>query len=323
MLFIGGTGRCGTSITRRVLGQHAKVATLPFEYRFLIDPDGIIDFWKTYSNSWSPYLADRRIKRLERFLAKLSKQSYLSRLLDKCINALGLKSLGVLTTRQYSGWALNNQIPGFDEINAELIHHLCSFKYAGSWVGAESYSINSKLYHAPSSSSEILLSVLQNYCWLVINRLLQKQECEFYIEDNTWNCLFATELLELFPGAKFLHVYRDPRDVVTSLIRQRWAPADIGQACQFYGDVMSKWFVIREGIDKSQLVEIAMEDLINNTKSTLDSIGKCTGLSFDNMKLQVSLTKSSIGRWRRELSANQQAELNDRLSQYIEEFGYE
>ena len=40
ILFVGGVGRSGTSVTRQVLGLHPQVANLPFEYRFIIDPDG-------------------------------------------------------------------------------------------------------------------------------------------------------------------------------------------------------------------------------------------------------------------------------------------
>jgi len=72
VIFIGGTGRSGTNITKAIFAQHPKVGTLPFEHRFVIDPDGVVDFYNSYAGAWSPYMADKKIKRLEQFLLYLA-----------------------------------------------------------------------------------------------------------------------------------------------------------------------------------------------------------------------------------------------------------
>ena len=74
-VLICGTGRCGTNIVKEVFSVHSSVITLPFEQRFINDPDGIIDFYNSFSASWSPYIADRKIKRLEALLRRMSYQS--------------------------------------------------------------------------------------------------------------------------------------------------------------------------------------------------------------------------------------------------------
>jgi hypothetical protein len=62
MIFVGGTGRSGTSIVKELIAAHPGAASLPFEYRFIIDPDGLVDFYTSYTAAWSPYLADRTLK---------------------------------------------------------------------------------------------------------------------------------------------------------------------------------------------------------------------------------------------------------------------
>ena len=54
VIFIGGSGRSGTNILRKILSNHSKVASLPFEHRFIIDPNGIIDFYNSFTLNWSP-----------------------------------------------------------------------------------------------------------------------------------------------------------------------------------------------------------------------------------------------------------------------------
>jgi hypothetical protein len=45
-VFVGGTGRSGTTILARVLGQHANFSMVPVEARFIVDRHGLIDFLK-------------------------------------------------------------------------------------------------------------------------------------------------------------------------------------------------------------------------------------------------------------------------------------
>lgn len=74
-VLIGGTGRSGTNVSRSLIARHSQVASIPFEYRFIIDPEGIIDFYNSFSLNWTPYYADYKIKQLNNFLIRLSKRN--------------------------------------------------------------------------------------------------------------------------------------------------------------------------------------------------------------------------------------------------------
>ena len=66
-IMISGTGRSGTNIIKDILNLNSSVYALPFEHRITIDPDGIIDFYLSSLNIWSPYMYDKKLKNLKSF----------------------------------------------------------------------------------------------------------------------------------------------------------------------------------------------------------------------------------------------------------------
>ncbi len=322
VVFIGGTGRCGTSILRQVLGHHPQVGVLPFEYRFLVDPDGLIDFLRTYPAIWSPYIADRRLKRLERLLERLGG------------DAPGEKQLGNLlrqvrwfrsrvTPRRYHGWALETVITGYAGLCRELIESLREFSYPGRWMGTESYRCHPVMYHAGPATREDLLPKLQAFTWTAIERLLQRQRRTVYVEDNTWNILFANDLLELVPDSVLIHVHRDPRDVVASFVKQRWCPSEVRHAISWYRSLMDRWLATREGLPDARVMDLALEDLVEDPDRKLADVCRFAGLNVMSGLDRGVLESRSQGRWRRDFEAGDQALLANRLNDLVSSLGYQ
>ena len=75
VVFIGGSGRAGTNLLKRILSEADGFYGFPFESRYIIDPDGIVDFISSYENNWSPYNVARRIDRLECLLTRLGRRT--------------------------------------------------------------------------------------------------------------------------------------------------------------------------------------------------------------------------------------------------------
>jgi omega-hydroxy-beta-dihydromenaquinone-9 sulfotransferase len=63
-LFVGGTGKCGTTQLTRVLGEHPQVHALKWESRFLVDPGGFEDLARALTVAYTPYHADDALGRL-------------------------------------------------------------------------------------------------------------------------------------------------------------------------------------------------------------------------------------------------------------------
>lgn len=321
VVFIGGTGRCGTNILRKILAKHSEVVTLPFEYRFIIDPDGIVDFYRTYAETWSPYMADRRLKRLETLLNGLARQSLLSKTLGRILSAFDGNGKFV-SPRRYFGYELKRHIPHFEQYVSELLFELREFSYSGSWVGTESYAVFPKIYYTGPKCQDELDGPLSNFLRKVVHSLLERANAKVYVEDNTWNILFARELLQLLPEAKILHIYRDPRDVVASFSKQRWCPTDKEQAAIWYRSIIARWFSIRPDLPANSYYEFKLEDLVNSTKSVVKEICEFVGLSYERQMLDIDLSKSHSGRWEKEYSEEERRDVHEVLGEVIKKLGY-
>ena len=56
LVFVGGTGRSGTTVTAELLGRHSHFADVPIECRFHCNPNGLVPF---PNSSSTPVVADR------------------------------------------------------------------------------------------------------------------------------------------------------------------------------------------------------------------------------------------------------------------------
>lgn len=320
VLFIGGSGRSGTSIMKEILSLHPDVATLPFEYRFIIDPDGIADFYATYPSSWTPYLADRRLKRLLALLELMAREPWPHRWLSRLLRRVDRRGRW-LTPHRYAGWQLEAHLPGFRRHLDRLRHELVTMTFAATWVGTESYARRPHLHHAPAMDRARLQAVLGGFVTGVIGDLLAASGRTLYVEDNTFNVLLARELLELVPGGRILHVYRDPRDVVASFVRQRWCPSAPGAAARWHRDIMAHWRAVRSGLPTGTVLEVSLEALVAAPEPTLRRVAAFAGLTFDPRLLAVDLSGAHLGRWRRDFDATAAALVTAELGDLLEEFG--
>lgn len=320
-LFIGGSGRSGTSVTRRLVGLHPEAVSLPFEHRFLVDPDGIVDFYRSYEATWTPYLADRRLRRLERLLRQLARSSAVERVCERVLRRLDPRGRW-FTPPPYAAWELGRHLPNFTRHVDAVLEELTSFTFSATWVGARGLGVGTPMRHAPPRSRTDLCDVLGRFVRRVLIDFVQSREGSLYVEDNTWNVLVARELSDLVPGAKFLHVYRDPRDVVASYMEQRWAPEEAGQAARWYADILNHWWEIRRGLPEKCVLELSLEQLVSSPRDTAERICAFVDLEFDEKMLGLSLDRAHRGRWRRDLDAREQEIVQQILDSYIQRLGY-
>ncbi|MCF7805441.1 MAG: sulfotransferase [Candidatus Marinimicrobia bacterium] len=317
IVFIGGSGRSGTNITKEILGQHPDVATLPFEYRFIIDPNGLIDFYNSVNASWSPYFIDSKIKQLEYFLLTLATKSSDKTILSRRKPFIKTRS----AEHWYKEWELEKWIPDYTRFVNQLISELSDFTYSAKWPGLPESHPEEKMYFSAKRGTE-LRGILGRFIYRCVNAILSDQNKSVFVEDNTWNILFAKELLELCPSGKILHVMRDPRDVVASLRQQRWTPGNLLAVLRWYKGVMTRWEHVKSSLGETQFIEIKFEALVQNTEPILKELCSFIHLSFQEVLLDISLDKAHIHRWQSDFTEEEKVIIEKELKSQVQKYGY-
>jgi hypothetical protein len=111
-----------------------------------------------------------------------------------------------------------------------------------------------------------------------------------YISKNPCNIPRIPLLKEMFPGSKFIFIYRDPYTVVESFflfvceiypgVQLQPVPPEFNRekAAIFYADMMRRYFTLRETLPADDLVEIRMEEFVRDPLGRMAELYPLLGL---------------------------------------------
>lgn len=166
------------------------------------------------------------------------------------------------------------------------------------------------------------------------------------VDKNPYNILDLPFIRILFPRAKIVMVYRDPRDVCLSNFMQSFEPSttsvhmlDLEGTARFYHDVMALWRQSRDSLGLAYL-EYKYEDLVADFEGTVVKVLDFLNLPWDEAvrdyrqkatqsvistpsyeAVTGKISRSAVGRWRSYAPYFTQA--NDILKSDIKELGYD
>jgi len=234
-IFIGGSGRSGTTIIARTLSQHPD--TLNFvEVRFLLS------FRK------NPSLEDR--------------------------------------------------LPPFYENEKTYAKVTRGLRIAGYRNANDVYSIK----------------VLENIC---LNDAATATKRFFEIGLKAWNksvtiektphtFLVANTLYKIFPNLRYIHVFRDPRDIFASVKPLGWGPSDAENFVGWYNNLMHDAYEVKKEVPRENYLLVRLEDLVYNTNVELVRIFKFVNLKYKkNYAKLITKNNAHIKRFGNELSIDE------------------
>ena len=152
-------------------------------------------------------------------------------------------------------------------------------------------------------------------------------------------------ILEVFPKAKFIHIHRDPRDVVVSLKRQDWWTAKSATPAAMYcHKVLGELQVCEQQLAKKQFLRVRYELLVTQPEQELSRICGFLGEEFESRMLRFyerlergyveaeaewkdltlkPLTQARVGIYREQLKPREIWTVERILGKLLVEYGYE
>jgi hypothetical protein len=152
---------------------------------------------------------------------------------------------------------------------------------------------------------ETFLAILSNYMVQLMGPMIEDlRPGELFVEKTPMHGLYFPEIQELLPEARFIHVVRDPRDVVSSLLAASrtwgvgWAPRRSTKAVSMWIEYVRTATTALKCISPRQLLEVRYEKLLASPESTLRDVAEFLALQWDTgaIKSAVEINKAETVR---------------------------
>ena len=282
-VFVGGTGRSGTTVMGDLLGKHPDVRTsTPIEIKFLSNRSGLLDVVFGRDDATSKKDA----------ISILHLRTYRKRKLRE-------------KEKQAAIWAeFEDQVWNkWWDIDAPPPHG------RGLTSGITRRNLEKLM-------SSLRRDLKINRIWAArrfMKRFIALQDDagdeKYWVETTPMNIPTADKLLLLFPSALFITMVRDPRDVIASLLTKNWGPTTPMEGLTWIEKRLSEGHKALRSVPAQQKITIALEDLaINRREETCQRVLTFMGLEDsqamrDFFAQELTPENATSGRWKNEISS--------------------
>jgi hypothetical protein len=276
-IFIGGTGRSGTTIILNLLKNHENFhSSLPREIRYLTDRKGLIDL--NFSRSM-----------LEQYSFKEFRDEVISRILP----LVGKSDLDMFVSRSKGRWWSQTGKKGKTR---GLIQGISVEKFTDA--------LNAFLGEYKTSN----LESSRRYFFDISSAQFKKDGVQFFGDSTPPNIMNSQFLHKMFPEAKFINMVRDGRDVSHSVIREHWGPKDPFEALDWWKNRIIKANNALAQVPKEKQLTLRLENLIHlKREESLGGLLSFIGLNpstdlrtrFDE---EFTVEKMHYGLWQNQIS---------------------
>ena len=283
-VFVGGTGRSGTTVVGDLLGNHSKIRTsTPIEIKFLTNSSGLVDLVFGYNQEIEKKSGKVSILnfRTYRKRKRKEKERFASILAE--FNRFIWEKWWDIDAPPPHGRGLTSGIVRTDLEN--LLKRLeRELKINRKWAA-------------------------RRFMATFIRQQFEAGDEIYWVETTPMNIPEANKLQELFPNALFINMVRDPRDVIASLLTKKWGPTTPLEGLEW---IEKRLFAGHEALTQvkpEKKITVALEDLaINSREATYKKLLDFLKIS-DEPSMQDFFAKSmtpdaaTSGRWKDEIDS--------------------
>jgi hypothetical protein len=283
-VFVGGTGRSGTTVVGDLLGNHSKIRTsTPIEIKFLTNRSGLVDLVFGYNQEIEKKSGKVSILNFRTYRKRKRKEK------ERFANILAEFNRFI-----WEKWW---------DIDAPPPHG------RGLTSGIDRTDLENLLKRLERELKINRKWAARRFMATFIRQQFEAGDEIYWVETTPMNIPEANKLQELFPSALFINMVRDPRDVIASLLTKKWGPTTPLEGLDW---IEKRLFAGHEALTQvkpENKITIALEDLaINSREATYQKLLDFLKIS-DEPAMQDFFTKSmtpdaaTSGRWKDEIDS--------------------
>jgi hypothetical protein len=275
-LFIGGSGRSGTTIILSLLKSHPEVhSSLPREIKYVTSRYGLVDL-----------NFGRSMKLEEDF--KGIRNNFRATVNNRLGNRKEAVFLASLKGDWWSGVGKKGKPRGL--IQGVTVEQLAEI--------ADQFS---------SSYKKDLIVASRKLFYNLSLSQFKKDTARYFADSSPVNTMQAHLIFQLFPGAKFINMIRDGRDVAYSVSKEKWGPKDPFKALKWWGNRLLISHRSLSKLPEKYHIEIRLEELIKSDRevqyakilSFLDIPDHLSTHEFFDLAMRSE--KMSQGEWKKKI----------------------
>lgn len=293
-IFVAGTGRSGTTVLNWILGRHPDVWMVPDESRFIVDGDGLRDLIPNLCERYSVGACGLALTRFIEYMR-----------------------VGLPRTNATEAWEFDSR---FDKLIGEDNYYppLDAFLAA-----ITAYEFNGGPWPKHFTERGDLIALARTLVSDMFGRPASAAGKKAWVEKTPDNLIAMDLLWELFPEATVVHIKRDPRGVLHSLMKQPWAPGTLPEATSYLASIYWGWTMLkgRLDFDGRNYLEIKLEDLAAQPEEQLSQLAGVTGLAAGGFDVRL-LDLHRVNYWQAEMPKASQVYCEQRLAPYFDVMGY-
>jgi hypothetical protein len=216
------------------------------------------------------------------------------------------------------------------QVELALTKILSHYRWPDLEIDRDAYMARARALHAPT---------VRALTDLIYGTITDREGKQCWGDKTPPYVKIIPQLAELYPEARFVHLFRDGRDVAQSFYERRWGGRWLLWNTKEWAESVDMVQLHRERLDSSRLLEISYEDLVIAPETTVIRLCNFLGVEPEagmlewadsvhdkipdrelhiHRKLFRAPRPTDTGRWEREHSALQtlilEAHLGDRLS---------
>jgi len=162
-------------------------------------------------------------------------------------------------------------------------------------------------------------------------------------EKTPGNVFYVEQILQDFPNAQFVYIYRDCRDASAEFIASQFGPTNAYSAAVMWRDGQQAVKPFRQSLGADQWFDIRYEDFVREPVDTLKNmceflgedyddalmefhttpVAQSRGKTKDNWALAYPITDRHVGIYKHQLSLDQQGIMSWVAGDLMHELGYE